>query len=162
MEWMADLSKKYDLRMAIACRTADNREAEHFMKFFPSGNVACLSKSTHDPFSSYAAVDMSSLVVSVNSTLAIEALGLGAKVLMSNPRGFCDFQIENRPDWYCESSDMDEWQDRVMSFISMDKDFFHTNVAKDIHRYMVAADSEPAHVKIQDTLTKTLNSFVTE
>ncbi len=77
--------KEKKLTFCIALRSSEPEEGEYFISQY--GSHAHLVKSDKKNMASYRAVDKSSVAVALDSTLAREAFGWGAKVLFCNLSG---------------------------------------------------------------------------
>lgn len=138
------------LSLLIALRYEDcEQEKEYFRERF--GPRVEFVEANRLDFSAYRAMDRARLVVTLNSTCAVEAFGAGRKVLFCNMTAHPHFalQVAQAGLGYLEGGTFDDFKARVMELLDVDPAKYR-DATRDGARYLVNDDPRnPVHERIR-------------
>lgn len=137
-------------RVCIALASADEEEYNYYFTKF--GNHVTIKRNIKNLFTTYEAMSKSEVILSFNSTAAIEAFGWGKKVLLCNYSGdpiwgytFSEICTTDTVNYHC-------FKDKLQSLLDMDAERY-ISATRDAQKNMMNYDSElPASEYIRNLI----------
>jgi hypothetical protein len=140
--------------ICIAMRSTNEQnqqvEADYFMNLF--GHGAELFERYNAPWSTYRAMESSSIVIALNSTCAFEAFGWGNKVLFCNLSGD-DFYQTPLPD-ICSmnQNEYTVFKNKLNSLRELNMNDYKERTEVQAQYIMNYDPEKPAHIKIREKI----------
>lgn len=155
------LLKEYILKnkktICIALRSSTNDEYEYYSKIF-GNDVTIIRQHKNDFFSTYNAMDMSEVLLTLRSTAAFEAFGWGKKVL------FCNFLTDEISDFYnsgichIEDGSFQAFEERLNYLLNISQHEF-MKITQSQRKYMMNYNSDlPVHIYMKNLITDLLDN----
>lgn len=152
-EFLSKFVSKNNISICIATCTTDIREYEYYRSFY--GMTATIVEFNQKQFSTYDAMNRSSIIINLNSTAAVEAFGWGKKVLFVN---FTGSNIIPMPE-ICSMSDgnYQQFERKVNSLKEMSKEVYQDYIKKYIPYFMNYNFEKPLHRQIREKVLSHLS-----
>lgn len=151
------ISKKNNLKLCVVTRgDINSKEYAFFKENFSSKEIDILPKKSE--FSSYDYIEKSSLVISIFSTLCIEAIELDKKILFidtSIDNRFAYFNISKEKKELCTylENDLGNLEKKILYLLKMEK-IQYKESSKDFANFIIDKDSNntPTYQRIKNRL----------
>ena len=147
--------EKKPLRACIACRFSDPDEFEYYKAIF-GNKVSIIQQTAQNIFSTYEAMDSSDVIITLNSTAALDAFGWGKKVL------FCNFSGDEIAEFFfrgpcsVQKMEFNEFENALRSLQEMKYEDFLSLTEKDRHYMMNYDPNMPVNEYMRNIIIKTL------
>lgn len=146
---------EHDASLCVALRSTDPVETGYFRSHY--GSRAHYSNKDSDRYATYHAMLQSDVIVSFDSSAAVEAYGFGKKVLFVNLSGAEKFNIPVAKECFINSCDYTIFKDKLNEIRKMSVQEYQKVTATN-RRYITHFDAErPAHKYTRDLVVKALN-----
>jgi|GEM_PF-2566525 len=146
------------LRVCVALSAeASDDEYEYFEKMF-GNKVTLIRQNVQNFMSTYAAMDSSEVIVTLNSTAALEAFGWGKKVMFCDFRGMGNYEFFHRYQFSLQKANYTEFEYKLKSLLEMKNEDFLLLTEKD-RQYMMNYDPYvPVNIYIHNIIKKAIES----
>jgi surface carbohydrate biosynthesis protein len=136
------LENNPNLTFCIALGTKIPEEVEYYQKLFGK-RAKLFFQHENDFYSTYQAMNISRVVIELDSTAGVEALGWGNKVLFCNflNEPCFDFYFFERPQLSVKVSEYSQFADKLTELIQMDEEKYRKLTAAD-RKYLMNYDPQ--------------------
>ena len=149
MNFLGEFCEKHNKSCVIAGNAKKGLEADREREFYKEwlkDPHFVFRPNDRSSFSTYAAIDASNVVICVNSTAGIEALGRGKKLLFSNfsKNQFFDIQGKYKDGVWALSNacpDYEEFEKRLFDLLLLSREEW-ANVSREFSTYFIFCDEE--------------------
>lgn len=151
------LLERKNLKVCVACRSADDGELAYFRQWFPDGMVDIVPNRLQE-FTTYGLMDVSTVVVGVNSSAQYESFGWGRKSLFTDYSEGGDLQLDLPEFCVARHGGYDSFSEKLDALLCMGQSEFEEKTEQSRREMCLWNPAEPAHEilgkMIQDALLK--------
>lgn len=155
-EHLGRYSRERGLKVCVAARTAGAAEWAFYEKHLGPGATIVPHEDALPSLSSYRAVDDSAVVVGFCSTILLEALGWGKKVLFCNMFRDVDSYAPPAGPWSVDEPGYELFRDRLDALRAMNPSEFQAAYGEFARRAMSFDPAKPAHAYLRELVLKRL------
>lgn len=148
--------REKNISACVAMRTNDDEERRYFMRIF-EGRVDII-ENDQAAYSTYAAIDRSNVSLAMDSTVAWEMFGLGAKILLCNLGADPNYDFPVPGIWALRQPDFAALSSRLDRLREMPQSEYlqASTLARD---YVMHVDPQrPAHVILRESILSSIES----
>jgi surface carbohydrate biosynthesis protein len=142
-------------KIVVCLRTKDEAEENTYRQLFTS--KAKMSHIDREKFQTYREVEKSELVISIFSTVLLDAFSWGSKVLYTNMGNSEWFEVSEAGISYYHKNDYDSFKKKVIELLEMDIGVYRKLTKKKANYINNFNPERPAHKIIRETILKKIS-----
>ncbi len=149
--FVARYANDSNIKVCVALRSKNPDEKLFYNNHF-SGECY-FQECDRESFSSYKALEISNLVIAINSSLSVEAFGAGLKVLFFNFYGQERIrQTDADGCWYLSEPTYEQFSDRVSLLLEMNINDYALKAKEEVKNIMTYDFNNPTHLICRNRL----------
>jgi surface carbohydrate biosynthesis protein len=149
-DFLARYIREYKLRIAVAMRSEEESEYQHFLQQY--GVNAVIVRNDKTSFSSLRTLDQSSVGITFTSTAGREALGWGKKILFCNFSGDPGNDLAIDGPWFLSEPNYELFKNKMDYLRAVEDDEYNSMTKVVREKIMKYTTPVPAYQHIRDTI----------